>query len=194
MKKLLLAILSIPCLLLGGCNKSSKVDPPVEHSIDVSINEVSITEGEQYTIPIEIIKQTIVVCRSNDEEIATVTRDGVITAIKEGETTISISGGQDHFIVFVTVLAEVAQDSLQIVMPKQSFTLEKNDEFVLPLVVKYGNKEIKDPNLSYEYENEGIVSISSLTVTALKEGTTKCVVTATYEELSVSEIFTITVY
>ncbi len=194
MKRLLLAILSLPCLVLGGCNKSPSVEPPIEHSINVPITEVSILKGDQYTIPIEIIKQTIVVCRSNDEEVATVTREGVITAIKEGETTISISGGQDHFTVFVTVLERTAEDSLQIYMPKYDFTLAKNDTYILPISVRYGNEEVSDATFTYVYEVEGIVSISSITLTALKEGTTKCVLTATYNNLEASEIFTVTVY
>lgn len=194
MKRLFLAILSIPCLLLGGCGKSSGENKPVEHSINVPIDEVSLEEGNQFTIPIEIIKQTIVVCRSNDEEVATVTREGVITAIKEGETTISISGGQDHFTVFVTVLAKTAEDSLQIFMPKYDFTLAKNDVYTLPISVRYGNEEVNNPTLSYIYETEGIISISSLTLTALNKGTTKCVVTASYNGLEASEIFNVTVY
>ena len=194
MKRLFLALLSLPCLLLGGCNKSSGGEKEIEHSINVPINEVSLVEGHQFTIPIEIIKQTIVVCRSNDEEIATVTREGVITAIKEGETSISISGGQDHFIVFVTVFAESASDSLQIVMPKYDFTVQKGDTYTLPISVRYGNEEIDEAQLTYEYEVDNIISISSLTLTALNEGTTKCVVTASYDELEVSEIFTVTVY
>lgn len=194
MKKLIFAILFIFCLLIGSSVQSSNVTPPEEHSIDVTTNEIYLTEGEQYAIPIEIIKQTVVVCRSNDEEIATITREGVITAIKEGETTISISGGQDHFIIFVTVLPETAKDSLQIVMPKHNFTLKKEETFVLPLTVKFGNQNIENPTLQYVYETEGIVSISSLTITAIKEGTTKCVVTASYNDLEISDVFTVTVY
>lgn len=195
MKKLLLAILFFP-FLLGGCNQQggSGGNTPVEHSINVPINEVSLVEGEQFEIPIEIIKKTIIICRSNDENIVTITHDGIITAIKEGETTISISGGQDNFIVFVTVLPNTAKDSLQIVMPKYDFTMQVNDTFLLPLTVKYGNEVISNPSLTYVFENEGIVSIENMTMSALAKGATKCVVTASYLDLEVSEIFNITVY
>ena len=195
MKRFLLSLLLIP-FLLGGCNQnpSSGETEQEQHSINVPINEVSLTEGQQFEIPIEIITPTSIIYRSNDEEIATVSRQGVITAIKEGETTISITGGKDRFLLFVTVLADMAKSSLQIVMPKTNFILAKDDEYVLPLTVKYAGEEVENPVLSYEYENEGIVTISSLTVTALNVGTTKCVVTATFEELEISEMLSITVY
>lgn len=195
MKKFFLTLLFIP-FLLGGCGSDNPGggDTPVEHSIDVPISEVSIIEGHEFQIPIEVLKPTIVVCRSNNEEIATVTHNGLVTGVKEGETTINISGGQDHFIVFVTVLEETSKASLQITMPKYNFTLKAGDKYNLPITVKYGSSVIKDPALSYEFEKEGIVSISELTVTALLAGTTKCVVTALYNELEVSELFTLTVY
>ena len=193
MKKLLLAILLFPFLLVG-CRGSSGGDSGNQHSINVPINEVSILEGEQYTVPVEVIKRTIIVYRSNNEEIVTISRDGVITAIKEGETTVTISGGGDNFIVFVTVMAKSAEDSLQIVMPKYDFAMKKDDKFTLPLTVKYGNEAVNNPTMSYVYENEGIVSITGLEVTANAVGETKCLVTATWGELSVSELFTITVY
>lgn len=194
MKRFFLAISLIPFLLSGCGGSSDSSEPVVEHSINVPINDVSLVEGSQFEIPIEIIKKTIVICKSNNEEIVTVSRDGVITALKEGETTISVSGGQDHFIVFVTVLPDTAKSSLQIVMPKNEFTLEIGDEYVLPLTVKYGNEVVNNPLLSYTYEVENIVSISSLIMTAKNEGTTKCVVTASLDELEVSESFTVTVY
>lgn len=195
MKRFLLSLLLIP-FLLGGCNQNSGTTPKKEeeHSINVPINEVSLVEGSEFQIPVEILQQTSIIYRSNNEEIATVSRSGLITAIKEGETTISITGGIDRFILFVNVLADTAKSSLSIEMPKNSFTLAKDDQYVLPLVVKYGSDEVKEPVLSYRYGTEGIVSISSLTVSALKIGTTICVVTASYNKLEVSEIFSITVY
>ena len=193
MKRLLLAVFLIP-FLLGGCNQQGGGSSPGEHYINVPINDVSLIEGEEFEIPVEIIKTTIVTYRSNNDDIATVSRTGVITAIKEGETTINISGGGDHFIVFVTVYPQTAKDSLQIVMVKDSFTVAKDDTFILPITVKYGNEVIKEPTLSYEYEHEGVVLIEDLTLIAKAVGTTKCLITATYGDLEVDDIFTVTVY
>ena len=195
MKKFLLSLLFIPFLLTGCGGSSGGGDtPPAEPSINVPISEVSIIEGEEFQIEIEILKPTIVICRSNNEEIATVTHSGLISALKEGETTITISGGQDHFLVFVTVLENTAKSSLSIEMPKNRYTLKEGDEFLLPLTVKYGTEIVSTPTLTYEYEYEDIISIEDYSVTALSAGTTKVVVTASYDDLEVSEIFTIVVY
>ena len=193
MKKLFLTLLFIPALLTG-CGGNSTPTPVAEHCINVGINEVTLYEGDDFQIPIEVIKPAIIICRSNNEEIATVNHEGLINAISEGETSISISGGADRYLIFVTVLKETSKSSLSIDMPKKEFTLEVGDEYELPLKVKYGLEEIKEPRLSYEYEVEDIISIANLTISTLNVGYTKVVVTASYDDLEISEIFTVTVY
>ena len=211
MKKKLFLTLIFP-LLLSGCSfglfkkkdsnssqdsgqDSGEVTPePTGHSINVIDTEISIEVGLQYQINIVELKKTIIICQSSNEEIASVTQDGLVSALTPGEATISISGGQDRFNVFVTVLPPEAKDSLQIVMVKQSFTLSLGDEYTLPLTVKLGNQVIEDASLTYEYETEGVVSILGLDVTALAVGTTKCVVSASYSDMKTSSSFVVSVY
>ena len=204
MKKLFLSLLLFP-LVLGGCNwfkKKSNEEQQnqeqevveEEHYIDVSTTELTLVIGEEYQIQITELKKTIILCQSNDDEVVTVTQSGFVTAVAPGETTITITGGKDRFIVFVTVLPPEAKDCLQIVMTKNTFTISLEDDYVLPINVKLGNEVVSNPTFSYTYETEGIVSIAGLNVTPLAAGTTKCVVTASYNDLSTSSIFTITVY
>ena len=186
MKKLFISILLLP-LLFTGCNKKKSSDgtEPIqeEQYINVNVNEISLVEGETFQIEITQLKKTIVLCQSNNDAIATVTQEGLVTAVAQGETSITITGGKDHFIIFVTVLPDEAKDSLQIVMVKNSFTIAMGDEYVLPFIVKYGNQAVENPTFSYTYEKDGVVSISGLSVTPLSVDTTKCVVTATYNEM-----------
>ena len=198
MKKLLLALLLVP-LLLTGCNKkdqnSGGSGTVTEQYIHVPVNEITLMEEKTYQIETEIIKTgTIVFYSSDDEEIASVSDDGLVTAVKEGETTINVRGGRDSYVIFVTVTPYQAEESLRIVLQKESFVLEVGDEYILPLTVKLGNEVIENPVLSYSYENDGIVSIEGTIVNALSAGTTKCVATATYENKEVSKSFSITVY
>ena len=94
----------------------------------------------------------------------------------------------------MTVTPFQAKDSVQITLTKKSFTLSVDDEFVLPLQVKYGNDVISDYSISYLFENNNVVSISNLVMRALAVGTTKVVATATYNNQEASESFVVTVY
>ena len=193
MKKAFLSLLLVP-FLLAGCSKSSKASS-TEQYIQVDVVELTLMEDDTYHIEPNIIKKgTIVFYSSANESIATVSDEGLITAIKAGETTITIRGGKDSYNIFLTVNPFQAHDSLQIVMEKESYTLAVSDEYVLPLQVKKGNEIINDPTLDFTIEKPSIISINSLTVTALNAGTTKCVVTTSYQEEVVSKGFSITVY
>ena len=193
MKKAFLSLLLVP-FLLAGCSKSSKTSS-TEQYIQVDVVELTLMEDDTYQIETNIVKKgTIVFYSSANESIATVSDEGLITAIKAGETTITIRGGKDSYNIFLTVNPFQAHDSLQIVMEKESYTLAVSDEYVLPLQVKKGNEVINDASLDFTIEKPSIISINGLTVTALNAGTTKCVVTASYQEEVVSKGFSITVY
>ena len=197
MKKLLLALFTLPFILLG-CNKQSgghKPAPTPEQYINVRVSQVTLEELETYQIETEIlVPNTIVFYSSNNKNVAAVTDDGLVTAIAPGETSINIRGGKDYYSVFITVTTYQAKDSLQVVLSKKNFNLEVNDTFVLPLVVKYGNEVVNDYTVSYLYENEGVVSITNRVMTALNVGTTRVVVNATYNNQQASESFVVTVY
>ena len=193
MKKLFLLALLIP-FALCGCNKKGGSENK-EQYINVAVNEVSIHEEETYQIETEIIKKgTIVFYSSNNETVALVNDEGLVTAISEGEAIISVRGGKDTYNVYVTVLPYQPHDSLQVVLTKDSFTIAVNDVYVLPITVKFGNEVIENPNLSYTYEQGGIVSISNLEMTGLSAGNTTCVVTASYLDEQASKSFTVKVY
>ena len=197
MKKVLLPLLAIPFILLG-CNKQSGGHTPTptpEQYINVEVNQITLEEEETYQIVTEIlVPNTIVFYSSNNKNVATVTEDGLVTALSAGETSINIRGGRDYYSLFVTVTPYQAKDSLQITLTKRSFTLAVNDQFILPLQVKFGSEVVDKYDLSYLCENEGIVSFYALRMDALAAGTTRVVATATYEGLEASESFVVTVY
>ena len=197
MRKVLLPLLAIPFILLG-CNKQSsgnKPTPTPEQYINVEVNEVTLEVEETYQVEVDVlVENTIVFYSSNNKNVATVTDDGLVTAVAAGETMINIRGGKDYYSLFVTVTPYQAKDSLQITLTKKSFTLSVNDQFILPLQVKYGNEVVDKYDVSYLCENEGIVSFYALRMDALAAGTTRVVATATYEGLEASESFTVTVY
>ena len=194
MKKVLLALLVMPFLL--GCQNNQKASSaPAEQYIQVDVEDLTLMEDETYQIETTVVRTgTIVFYSSADESVATVSDTGLITAVKQGNTVITVRGGKDTYSIYLEVLPFQAKDSLQIVLDKDSFTLALNDQYLLPLEVKLGNEVINDATLSFDFENDAIVSISGLTLTALSAGTTKCLVTASYQQEEVSKGFSITVY
>ena len=194
MKKIFLALLVMP-FILGCQNNKQQSNVPQEQYIHVDVEDLSLMEDDTYQIRTNIIRSgTIVFYSSANENIATVSDSGLITAIKQGETTITVRGGKDTYSIFLEVLPYQAHDTLQIVMEKDSYTLAVNDEYLLPLEVRLGNEVIKNAELIFAFETENIVSIHNLTITALNVGTTKCLVTASYQQEEVSKGFNITVY
>ena len=196
MRKILLFTLLIP-FILGGCNNKNSNPKEGEQYINVLVNQITLEEEQQYQIQTEIIKKgTIVFYSSNNEEVASVSDDGLVTAKKEGEATINIRGGRDTYSLFVTVVPYQAHDSLQIILEKDTFTIGVGDNYVLPLAVKYGNDVIENPNLTITPEVSDIIKISDLdlSITGKSVGTTRCLVTASYNQEEASKIFTVIVY
>ena len=185
-------------LFLTGCNNANNATPPSEEKIqyiNVEVNEITLHEEDTFQIEVEIIKRgTIVFFSSNNDSVASVDQKGLVTANKTGETSITVRGGKDTFSVYVIVLPYEADNSLQIILTKDSFVLEKEDEFVLPLEVKLGKETIIEAILSYQYEVQDIVSITDKTVLAKNIGSTEVIVTASYLQEEVSKRFNITVY
>ena len=198
MRKVLLPLLAASFILLGCNNKQSGGNEPTptpEQYINVEITQITLEVEETYQISTEIlVPNTIVFYSSNNKNIATVSEDGLVTAVSAGETSINIRGGKDYYSLFVTVTPYQAKDIVQITLSKKNFTLSVDDEFVLPLQVKCGNEVVSDYTISYLFENNNIVSISNLVMTALATGTTKVVATATYNNQEASESFVVTVY
>ena len=196
MKRLIPLLLLLPSFV-AGCsspNETSSSQVSTDAYINVAIDSLTVMEEGTAKIDVEIIKQgTYVFFSSADSDIATVDDEGIVTGVKEGTTTITIRGGRDTFIVYVTVTPYQARESLQITLTKKSFTLENGDSFVLPLKVKLGGEEV-EAELSYEIENPAVVAIFSTTVTALSVGSTKVVASATYATYNAHIGFSITVY
>lgn len=196
MKRLLPLLLILPSCLVG-CNNVDSETTVTSHEdyINVSTREVSVMEGKTFQIEVEILKpRTIVFYSSSDTSVATVDENGLITGIKEGQTTITVRGGRDSIAIDVVVTPYQAEEVLQITLVKTSFTLQVGDVFTLPFVVRKGNAIIEDASFSYEVGNPSIVSFAGKEATALSVGTSKCVATASKDGEKASIGFTIAVY
>lgn len=136
---------------------------------------------------------------SGDENVATVSADGRITAVGEGETVIYITCGDKQLACPVTCkFTEEAEPPTEESVEAQAESVEETtEETTLPdvelkldredmrLMVGYGTQlqlvdcgELKPEDVEWNVEHEYIAKVENGYVTALQNGTTE--VTATY--------------
>lgn len=107
--------------------------------IKLKESEVSLKSGEKYTI--KVSSDTKVTYFSENEYVAVVSEDGIVTANKVGETSVLLDNGSDKktFKVKVEPKYNLYAD------PELNFGMSKTD-----LIKKYGT-----PNINEEEEEEG---------------------------------------
>ncbi len=121
MKRGLLIILCVMtmciCGVFGLCACDGGQTPPAVISVTgVTLNESTVTlvEGEEYTLRATIkpsgATDKRVLWESADNDIATVSAEGIVTAISAGETTISITTYDGEFTMSCTVIVELPTD------------------------------------------------------------------------------------
>lgn len=166
---------------------------------NASVAELN-SEGQQFLLHIKTIPEDttdVVIYTSADESIATVTEDGKITAIAEGETIVYISCGK-HRIECPVIVAyveetvpptteapvqetEAPETTAPVEVSNVTLKLKKTDvqlgvyyEFQLEL-----DCELKPEDVTWTSEHPHIAKVDEQgNVTALKEGTTS--ITAKY--------------
>ncbi len=196
----LLSLLFIP-FLLGGCNNSSNASKEsgtstnvTEANISLTESKISLMEGETHQLE-AIVKRTgsLIFWSIRDNDIASIDDDGLVTALKEGETMAYAKCGKDVAMCAVRVNKLDASSDLYLISDKTSFNLNINDTFELPIVAKYGS-QVVEPTYTYFISDEAIISISDKVITALASGTTLLLVTGTYQDLTAELLLSINVY
>lgn len=122
--KLILRSLGLLVVLsfLSSCEKE-----PESVVLTVKTSTLSITVGEQATIEYSVQSECSVVTFVSDHpEIASVSDQGVVSGVAEGQCTISVKAGAETHTVAVTVTATPIKDDQQ--MPLLKFGAELDDE------------------------------------------------------------------
>lgn len=110
-----------------------------------------------------------------DEEIAMVDENGLVKAIKEGETllTVECAGARKNY----TIKAEMAVEDITGL--DKEIALYEGDEFQLEPKVKMAKKGLEKPEVTFKVNRNTIASVDNNgLITALKEGETTITVTA----------------
>lgn len=157
-----------------------------EIKVNISKKETNILVGKKasidYTITPEAIENKNVTWTSSDETVATVSKDGIVTAIKEGTANITVTTEQDSKKATIKVnvhkLAEGQKVELG-TLKEENDKLSKIDEKTT--VVNYKKRYELSDDLEVVVKNdEGILKdidyVGTLTTTQIREKTSKKVI------------------
>lgn len=174
---LLLSLMTLCALLFGCCEDEDPVIPvqSVEVNSDGAVRQIALGETLKLSVTITPSNATadVITWTSSDPTIATVSDTGVVTALKPGEVTIT-----------VTVGGKSSSFTLTIYDPKAGFitlgitekSLLVGDEFTLTPTVS--PETLKDKTITWATSDDKVASVSDKgVVKALAPG--ECTITAT---------------
>ena len=185
-KEFILPILALTLfsVSLSGCRKEGgkKPTPPtppvVEFTITLDKSNLSLKEGEQSQLVATTSEPATVTWSTSSEEFATVTQEGLVYAVKEGNATITASANNKSATCLVTITKEVVPPG-----PGEfTITLDYNR-----LQLKVGEHQqitatTSEPaTVSWTSSKENVASVVDGYVTALEEGTTTITASANGE-------------
>lgn len=147
---------------------------------DVAVSSVTISQPTAEMIVGETVKLSATVLPSNatDKEIswasskqsvATITQDGLVTAISEGTSNITAMAGGKTGTCVVTVSKRVVAVS-SIELNKTELSLVEGEDFTLVATIK--PDDATDKTVTWNSSDASIASVAKGKVKALKEGTT----------------------
>ena len=199
MKKILYLILT---LLLGLCcltacaddevssssSSSEKQDASNTTTIHITQNDVTLTVGESIQLGATAdIEGVYIFWSVRDESIATITDDGLITGVSEGQTICYASYDGQTAMCLVKVVAETAQPLLSVSTPyTDGLSLYVGDSFDPLITVKLGDSVFDGATIEYVVAEKGVVDVVDGKITASGTGSATVSVKVTYGEQTAS--------
>lgn len=143
-KTILITLFGISALILGSCTKSQPEeidDPEEEISVSLHPSELTMVPGETSQLELTVLPESIMesvtpVYSSDDESVATVSQSGLVTAVTEGSTVITVTVQDRSAGCTVTVVAEeppsMESDSMQFVIN----LTEYDASYIIPFITE----------------------------------------------------------
>lgn len=178
------------CRSGGGTEDSSSLSASETKESNIAFvqNEIVLSVGESVQAEIEISKKNVFIFWSiSDENIATVSDDGVITALAVGQTICYAEFAGEKAMCLVKVVAGQAEPLLSISVPyDEEINLYVGDSLALKTTVKLGDSVLEDAQMVYEIDSEEILSIEDGRLSGISVGNATVFISATYEGQTVS--------
>lgn len=157
---------------------SGELNPPEiyvgqQHAVKVTLDPENTTDDVYY------------IYESSDKEIATVSTDGVVSALKAGKAEIAVTVIAGEFVKKLTYEVEVKEIPLESIAFKQEVTpLEEGKTAQLEILFNPENTTV-DKTVEWSSSNTDVATISETgLVTAVKKGTTTITAKAGGKEIS----------
>ena len=193
-------------LLCAFCFSACKQDKPVDSSSTSEVqessaiafvqNEITLALGDSVQAEIETSKKNVFVFWSiRDENLATVSSDGVITALAEGETICYAEFAGERAMCLVKIVAPQAKPLLSVSLPyaEDFVALYVGDSLSIDVAVKLGDFVVNNAQVEYEIAQTDIAHVEGDKVVGEKAGTTTISILATYENQNATAILTVNV-
>ena len=199
MKRIIYCILAaLTCLCFFACckdNSETSSSEAQKNSIEFVLNEISLSVGE--TVQAEVItsKNNVFVFWSmRDENVATISDSGMITAVAEGQTICYATFGGETAMCLIKVSPATVDPMLSISVPynQDNLTLYVGDSIDLRASVKLGDAVVEGATISCVTDNESVITVEGETITACGVGSVTVTISATYQEQMASITLTIT--
>ena len=196
----LLCLLALSTMLFG-CNKASNNDSNnnnvVQNAITLNATTISLPEEKTFQLEATVdpsLERYLLFWSSENENIATVDDNGLVTALKAGYTIIVAQVGKYFARCAVEVTNYVPADSLSVTFDKSTFSLNVDDTYELTPVVKLGNQIIEQYTVTSIISDDEVISYSNGLITALSAGNADLLLTYSYLEYSVQQLLHVAVY
>lgn len=141
---------------------------PVE---TITLNEtvIELNKGETFKLEAEVSPENAdyesLSWASSDEDVATVSQEGLVTAVASGDAVISVSTGDISAECTVTVIGKPVES---ISFDTYSLEMEPGDTYYIITMISPGDAD--DKTLIWSSSDENVATVSDGTVTAIAPG------------------------
>ena len=159
-------------------NGNEEIKEIFVENISLNNNSLSLFEGEKYQLITTVFPSNAndkkINYYSNNGSIALVDNDGLVTAIKEGKTTIVAKSKNGKLAECEVTVKKVNVLPTEITLSSTSMTLIESEKSLLTAKIKPSNASSKE--VIWTSSDTSVVSVKDGKITALKEG--KALITA----------------
>lgn len=201
MKKILyclfITILCVLCFSACGGSKTSESSTSEQKESNISFvhNEVSLSVGESVQLEVVTSKSNVFIFWSvRDTELATVSNDGVVTALAEGQTICYAEFAGEKVMCLIKITTEQAKPLLSVSVPyaESNAVIYVGDALEIKASVKFGDTVVDGAELEYTIDGNS-VNVEDGKVVGLSVGSATVVISATYEGQTAQTTLTVKV-